>query len=69
MIVTINKLEVASEVAQVMLKYLEENTNVNFPNGIYLESENETRYTEEAQDVFNNLYGIIEDVIYECKIQ
>lgn len=69
MIVKINKNEISAEVSQVMLKYLEDNDHVTFPNGIFKESPEGITYTEEAQDVFNELYGIIEDVIDEFKIK
>ena len=68
MIVRVNKLEVSSEVAQVMLKYLEDNNHVTFPNGIFKEENGVTSYTEEAQDVFNELYDVIDNVIDECKV-
>lgn len=68
MIVRVNKLEVSSEIAQVMLKYLEDNNHITFPDGIFKEENGVTSYTEEAEEVFNELYDIIDDVINECKI-
>lgn len=51
--VTINIIELASELADMELnKYFEYSSNA-----IYVENDDEiTTYTEEAQDIFNDLY-------------
>ena len=63
--ITINIVEVASELADNELERLQNESlykdgqNLYFPNGIVQEDpddENTTIYTEEAQDKFNELY-------------
>ena len=55
----INILEVASELAhERLLKYVELHPS-EFPFGIFVYDGNgDTYYTEEAQDLFNELYDI-----------
>lgn len=58
--VTINIVELASELADKELR--------GFFNGeIDIETEDEVRYTEEAQDVFNELYDEFYTLIENCK--
>jgi hypothetical protein len=57
--ITINILEVASELAELDLMADFEGNKENYPNGIYeaIEGEDDmTGYTDEAQDFFNNRY-------------
>lgn len=62
--IKINIVEVASELAELEL---EENWGKTIK--IYREDdETETRYTDEAQDVFNDLYDKYYDFIYSRKI-
>ena len=58
--VTVNKLELASELAHYMLVQEWEDR----PENIYVGNDNgETRYNEEAQDIFNHYYDIFEIII------
>lgn len=58
---TINITELASELADRELR--------SFFNGeIDIETEDEVRYTEEAQDVFNELYDEFYTLIENCKL-
>lgn len=58
---TINITELASELADRELR--------SFFNGeIDIETEDEVRYTEEAQDVFNELYEEFYTLIENCKL-
>ena len=52
--ITINKLELASELAHEKLLTLVRISEGKFE--LYEEDENEVRYTEEAQDKFNEYY-------------
>ena len=58
--ITINAIELASNLAheKLMQHYenLQDNRDFEFPNGIYVETEDEIVYTEEAQDLFNEFY-------------
>jgi hypothetical protein len=63
--ITINILEVASELAERDLIKMDNKTI--FPNGIYVETEDETSYTEEAQDIFNELYDEYYDFLLNLK--
>jgi hypothetical protein len=61
--ITINKLELASELAHARLV---ENWSESIK--IYEDvDENETRYTEEAQDIFNEYYDAYIDLIEKCE--
>ena len=68
--VTINKIELASNLAHEKLMQHFENLGDNrffdFPNGIEVETEDEVRYTEEAQDLFNEFYDEYLTMIEEC---
>lgn len=61
--VTINIVELASELASYEL---EENWSGSMV--IWEEDEEETRYTEEAQDIFNGLYDHYYSLIENFKI-
>lgn len=61
--VTINIVELASELASYEL---EENWSDSMV--IWEEDEEETRYTEEAQDIFNGLYDHYYSLIENFKI-
>ena len=71
--ITINKLELASELADRELhKYAgslnEYDYDHQFPNGITIDvDDNEVIYTEEAQDEFNELYDKYLSLIESCK--
>ena len=58
--VTVNKLELASELAHYMLVQEWDDR----PENIYVEDDNGgTRYNEEAQDIFNHYYDRFETII------
>lgn len=58
--ITINKLELTSELAHYMLVQEWEDRLEN----IYVEDDNgDTRYNEEAQDIFNHYYDKFEIII------
>jgi hypothetical protein len=60
--ITINKLELASELADQKLK-------ANWSESIQIYSnDNEENYTDEAQDIFNEYYEEYLDLIEECKV-
>jgi len=62
--VTINILELASELADLELqKYFDYSAN-----SIWVEDEDETRYTNEAQEVFDDLYDKYYSMIDNLKI-
>lgn len=60
---TINAVELASELAT---KELHENWEDSVD--IYEEDANETRFTEEAQEIFNSLYDMYYEMIENTKI-
>jgi hypothetical protein len=58
--ITINKLELATELAHYMLVQELEDRSEN----IYVEDDNgDTRYNEDAQDIFNHYYDRFEIII------
>ncbi len=58
--VTVNKLELASELAHYMLVQEWEDR----PENIYVEEDNgDTRYNGDAQDIFNHYYDVFEIII------
>lgn len=62
--VTINKSELASELAHYMLVQEWEDR----PESIYVEEDNgDTRYNGDAQDIFNHYYDRFEMIIENCK--
>lgn len=64
----VNKLEIISDCAEVALGILcrLDTSNTIFPNGLLKEESNgDTRYTEEAQDVFNELMDVYDDIFSE----
>jgi len=63
-IVTINQIELASELANFELQ---ENWRTSIQ--IYKDEESDClEYTEEAQDIFNELYDKYLNIINNCKI-
>ena len=62
-IITINIVELASELADMDLR---ENWKDSIK--IYEVDDDETRYTEEAQDVFNDLYDTYYSIIANAKV-
>jgi hypothetical protein len=62
-LITINKLELASELANMKLE-------INWQDKIQIyvdEEEGITTYTEEAQDIFNDYYDDYLNLIESCK--
>ena len=72
MTIKINILEVASELAErdlakfqkMSIQYGLENP---FPNGIDVETEDGISYTEEAQEIFNELYDDYYGLLWDLK--
>lgn len=60
MTIKINIVEAASELAENEL-------NSFFQGTVYEESEEETNYTQEAQQVFNELYDKYFDLLYNLQ--
>lgn len=62
--ITINIVELASELADMDLRE-------NWSDSITIdnEDEDETRYTEEAQVIFDDLYDTYYSIIYNTKIK
>ena len=59
--ITINAIELASNLAERDLSNFistlsDEQYDKKFPNGTYIENDEEVSYTEEAQDLFNDFY-------------
>ena len=67
--VKVNVLELASELADVKLQQFALLEGGMFPNGVYVETEDEVSYTEEAQDKFNEYYDYYYDMILDCSIK
>ena len=63
--VLVNQIELASELAnRAMIDELMGNGKINEEDEVYItESNGDTRYTDEAQDVFNRWYDYFYDVI------
>ena len=71
--ITINAIELASNLAERDLSNFismmsEEQYDKKFPNGTYIEDDEEVKYTEEAQDLFNEFYDEFLIMIEECKV-
>jgi hypothetical protein len=68
--IRINILEVASELADrdLMISYGDTSGRNIFPNGILLDMGDETSYTDEAQDYFNERYDFWWDFLYALKV-
>ena len=68
--ITINILEVASELADkdLILAYGDDGGKNRFPNGILTDLEDGTSYTDEAQDFFNQRYDYWWDFLYDQKV-
>ena len=70
----INEIELASILADQKLNAYADNLNESdyefeFPNGLLVEDEeDETSYTEEAQNVFNEYYDEYLTLIENCKL-
>jgi hypothetical protein len=62
--VKVNKLELACELAEHRLKEIMHEDEIYDYHG-----ENDVRYTEEAQDIFNHYYAEYEDIINQVKIK
>ena len=72
MLERINIIELASNLAHQELineyENLSENKEKLFPNGIFIDEDEETtRYSEEAQDIFNSYYDKYLTIIEKCK--
>ena len=70
--ITINAIELASNLAERDLSNFistlsDEQYDKKFPNGTYIENDEEVSYTEEAQDLFNEFYDEFLTMIEECK--
>lgn len=62
-IITINKLELASELADYIVKEEWDGSE----DEIITEDDNgDVRYTEMGQDLFNRYYGLFESIIENC---
>ena len=69
----INEIELASVLAEQKLNAYADSLNESdykfeFPNGFLIEDEEETSYTEEAQDVFNEYYDEYLTLIENCQL-
>ncbi len=71
--ITINTIELASNLAERDLSNFigmmsEEQYDKKFPNGTYIENDEELSYTKEAQDLFNKFYDEFLTLIELSKI-
>lgn len=68
--IRINIAEVATELAErdLVTRYGDVGGRNLFPNGILLDLEDETTYTDEAQDYFNAKYDFWWDFLYDLKV-
>lgn len=64
--ITINKLELASELADKKLADMIED-KIYVYNEIYVEDDDEITYTEKGQDEFNAWYDFYLNLIESCK--
>ena len=63
--ITINLIELSSELAEEMV-----NVKFNYEqNDIYVEENEEVKYTEQAQEIFNEWYDYYYDFLIERKIK
>lgn len=63
--ITINVIELSSELAEEMV-----NVKFNYEkNNIYVEENEEIKYTEAAQEIFNEWYDYYYDFLIERKIK
>lgn len=62
--ITINSIELASKLAD---DELNDNWDELMKGDLYIEDEDEIRYTEEAQDIFDSLYDKYMNIIDNCK--
>ena len=67
--VLVNQIELASELAnRAMIDELMGNGKINEEDDVYItESNGDTRYTDEAQEVFNRWYDYYFDIIDKIK--
>jgi hypothetical protein len=67
--VTINILELASELADVKIREVYNNNNSVFPKGILVDNpDGDTTYTDEAQLHFDLWYDHYYDLIFNLKV-
>jgi hypothetical protein len=66
--ITINKIELASELASAKLEDMVEE-NIYSYNDIYVESEAEMTYTEVGQDIFHGYYDHYLTIIEQAQIK
>lgn len=61
----INEVELASDLAHAkLIEFAEQNLGIQDENDLYENvSENETRYKEDIQDLFNQFYDVYYDMI------
>jgi hypothetical protein len=62
--ITINSIELASKLAD---DELNDNWDELMQGDLYIEDEDEIRYSEEAQDIFDSLYDKYMNIIDNCK--
>ena len=63
--ITINLIELSSELAEEMVKI-----KFNYKeNDIYVEEDEEVKYTEQAQEIFNEWYDYYYDFLIEREIK
>jgi hypothetical protein len=62
--ITINKLELASEIADYIVR---EEWDGTLDEIITEDDNGDVRYTEMGQDLFNHYYGVFESIIENCK--
>jgi hypothetical protein len=62
--VTINIVELAAELAEMEM---EKNWDYRFGN-MLIEDDDGTKYSEKAQDIFNDLYDKYYSIIENCKV-
>ena len=63
--ITINVIELSSELAEEMVKI-----KFNYKeNDIYVEEDEEIKYTEQAQEIFNEWYDYYYDFLIEREIK
>jgi hypothetical protein len=72
--ITINAIELASNLAEERLSLFnksltEEQYDLAFPDGTYIEEDDELTYTEEAQDLFNKWYDEYLTMIEESAVK
>lgn len=66
MIVKINQHQLSAELSQVMLKLLDDDTKL-FPEGLLMK--NSLTLTSSAEEKYNEVYEIINEIIDDIKIK